>query len=267
VDYSICCIKGCDRPSVALGLCSKHWRRNKLYGSPVATKHHAAQFRGMSPEQRFWSRVVKRDNGCWEWQGAKDRDGYGMFRGVIRGITYNRAHRFSYALHYEDIPKGKHVCHKCDNPKCVNPEHLWIGSNADNMHDKIAKGRHKVLSGENSPHAKITEEEAKAILTDPRPYSLIASEYNIAASTVGSIKNKNSWQGLDVNAIKAKRISPRRGVSDKLTPKDIIEIRSSTERGKDLAAKYNVSQQTICGIRKGRSWTHVTDKENDNGSR
>lgn len=92
-------------------------------------------------EQRFNKKyLINEDTDCWEWQNATNNIGYGMFRwssGKMR-----TAHRASYELHIGPIPEGLVVCHTCDNPKCVNPEHLWTGTMKDNAQDMIAKGRH-----------------------------------------------------------------------------------------------------------------------------
>ena len=86
-------------------------------------------------EVRFWKNVLKKsDKMCWEWQGAKLPTGYGKF-----SKTY--AHRYSYKIHKGELPFGLHVCHSCDNPSCVNPNHLWIGTVADKMRDRDKKGR------------------------------------------------------------------------------------------------------------------------------
>lgn len=256
LDFSICCIKGCDKPSVALGLCVNHWRRNKLYGSPVARKQHSGMFIGLTPEQRFWHRVRKA-SGCWSWRGAKDRDGYGIFRGEHNGRVYNKAHRFSYAIHRGEIGK-LHVLHRCDNPTCVNPEHLFLGTIADNMADKIAKGRGRVARGMDAGHAKLTEEEAIAIRGDPRPHVEIASDYGVAASTITSLKNNVSWRHLSAPISKGRnRGAHRRGASEKLTAQDVREIRLSSKPGTVLAKTYDVSSQTICDIRRRRSWKHI----------
>ena len=92
---------------------------------------------------RFFSRVTKESDqlGCWEWIGTITNEGYGVF-GVEGG--FSSAHRFSWKIHYGDIPDGLLVLHKCDNRKCVNPEHLFLGTHQDNMRDKIAKGRWRV---------------------------------------------------------------------------------------------------------------------------
>lgn len=91
-------------------------------------------------EQRFNKKyIINETTDCWEWQNATNNIGYGMFRwtkGVMR-----TAHRVSYELFKGPIPKGMVVCHKCDNPKCVNPNHLWAGTMKDNYKDMLDKGR------------------------------------------------------------------------------------------------------------------------------
>ena len=254
-----CCIKGCNEKPVALGLCNKHWRRNKLYGSPVALKKHSGMFQGLSPEERFKMQYRESSSGCWEWTGGKDKDGYGTFIGRHQGQLFKRAHRWSFAFHNDQtIPKGSSVCHSCDNPSCVNPAHLWLGSTKENQQDKWKKGRGGIRKGEDSQHAKITNDQALAIISDPRPYARIAADYGISSGTVGDIKSRKSWASLgDVEVVKHKRVSPRKGVSDKITPDIVREIRGSEQTGKALADKFCISPQTVCDIRKRISWAHI----------
>lgn len=87
---------------------------------------------------RFWSRVDK-DGACWEWAGARHPQGYGVFSAGGRSL---RAHRFAFQLANGPIPEGMFVLHSCDNPPCVNPAHLRLGSHADNMRDMSARRRH-----------------------------------------------------------------------------------------------------------------------------
>jgi len=88
--------------------------------------------------EKFWSHVKKVESGCWEWQLSVSDRGYG--RVTFHPKTY-RTHIVAYFLSKGDIPKGKFVCHTCDNPRCVNPDHLWLGDPKDNTHDMIVKGR------------------------------------------------------------------------------------------------------------------------------
>ena len=87
----------------------------------------------------IWKFVPVRGEGCWLWQGAQNRKGYGQFR--CQG-TLHIASRFVWELTYGGIPEGQQVLHKCDNPPCVNPEHLFLGTNQENVDDKMAKKRH-----------------------------------------------------------------------------------------------------------------------------
>lgn len=91
-----------------------------------------------TPEERFWHHVSKSD-GCWEWTAHRLRRGYGQISITHRDKT--SAHRFSWELHFGKIPEGLFVCHKCDNPPCVRPDHLFLGTHQDNVRDRDLKGR------------------------------------------------------------------------------------------------------------------------------
>jgi hypothetical protein len=192
----LCCIKGCDLPVLAVGLCNKHWRRMKKNGSPVLFNRTSGFFIGKSPEERFFMQVEKSD-GCWIWQAAKDKDGYGMFKGSVAGETYTRAHRFSYSFHTgEIIPEGMSVMHSCDNPSCVNPDHLSIGTTLENQRDKWKRGRGKVRFGESSPHCKLTEDQVREIRASTEKQSDMAKRLGVTQTTISEIRRRVSWSHL-----------------------------------------------------------------------
>ena len=97
--------------------------------------------RVISTPQQLFDRNVKRGDGCWEWHGYRNAKGYGFARPGGRGAKGVLAHRLSWELHGGAIPDGMFVLHKCDNPPCVNPAHLFLGTNADNTRDRVAKQR------------------------------------------------------------------------------------------------------------------------------
>lgn len=97
----------------------------------------------------FAERTVRQPNGCIEWTGYTDRKGYGRFSTSYGEVL---CHRIAYAQHYGESIKGKHVLHRCDNPRCCNPQHLFLGSNQDNMDDMVRKGRSTRRYGKDNPN-------------------------------------------------------------------------------------------------------------------
>jgi hypothetical protein len=125
----------CDSPIRARGLCIMHWKRWRRYGDASITPKQVNFDKSVNI---FLSHIDKTGD-CWVWTGCLNAYGYGVTR--INGKLYT-AHRFSWFMTHGPIPDGLCILHKCDNPPCVNPSHLFIGTKADNMWDKSFKGRH-----------------------------------------------------------------------------------------------------------------------------
>jgi len=259
-NWLVCCIKGCEEKPNAGGLCLNHHRKMVKWGSPVAEKIVPWRWLRLSYEERFWLNVRKGEGetACWLWFGARDKNGYGIFRGEHDGAVYKKAHRFSYALAKGKIPLGLEILHSCDTPECIRPDHLSAGTTRENQRQKWDRGRANIAFGEQKS-ALLDDEKVAAILMDPRPHAVIAAEYGVHPATIGSIKQRVSWQHLGLEkGVKAPRVSPRRGKSNKgVTPEIVRDIRQSTARGVDLAAKYGLKPQDITDIRKRRSWAHI----------
>lgn len=115
-------------------------------------------------EKRFRAGYVIAPSGCWEWRRGKVRGGYGRCQHTANGNVEHYAHRIAWILHFGDIPSDMRVLHKCDNPPCVNPEHLFLGTDADNMADRDAKGRYVL-----PPH--IAALKARTHCNQGHPYS------------------------------------------------------------------------------------------------
>ena len=144
--------------------------------------------------ERFWSKVRKGD-GCWEWIGGLANTGYGKFRvGVTTRDTIG-AHRVSWVLAHGQLPDDALVCHACDNKKCVNPAHLFLGSPADNYHDLMRKGLH--MTGERHGSARLTEEQVKTIRTlraDGAPIQELAKRFGLTYQGIRAITLRKIWK-------------------------------------------------------------------------
>lgn len=149
------------------------------------------------------SRVKVNDAGCWIWQGAIKNPGTGLPYGWVsfRGKQMN-AHRVSWMLHFGEIPIGLEVCHSCDVPACVNPEHLFLGSHSENMKDMWSKRRHKSPSEgvEGSLSAKLSLDKVKEIrvkLANGVYQKQIAKEFGVSQATVSFINTGRNWGRYD----------------------------------------------------------------------
>ncbi len=147
-----------------------------------------------SPFDRLLSHIVKKD-GCWKWNGYKDPGGYGRL--MMPGGPI-RAHRLSYIFHCGPIPCGKYVLHRCDNPECTNPDHLYVGSHADNMADKVSRGRAYTGShaGELHGMSKLKETDVRMIRASAEPNPVLARKFGVTPSAIGLIKRRKTWSHL-----------------------------------------------------------------------
>lgn len=130
---------------------------------------------------------------CWPWQKCIVASGYGQQ--AIRRKPYF-AHRIAWALWRGPIPTKLQVCHTCDNRKCVNPRHLFLGTHADNMHDMYRKGRRQAARGERASKAKLTEAQVLKIRDDPRTLRAIGAAYGVCHSNILAIKQRKHWGHL-----------------------------------------------------------------------
>lgn len=162
-----------------------------------------------SLEKRFWSKINKLGpDECWLWTGATQGFGYGVLNSCVNNKLV-RAHRLSWNIHNGDIPANMFVCHKCDNPLCVNPKHLFIGSNTDNVHDMWKKGRASppprngsippLHLGENHPNSKLTGAkvlEIRKLSRDGINGRQLASLFKITPAQISNILRNKQWRHI-----------------------------------------------------------------------
>lgn len=174
---------------------------DELAASVIATSSNLIITRGgeqtmaqqsISASERFWSYVSK-SNECWLWTGGKQHGGYGHFN--IAFNVHASAHRFAWSEVNGPVPKGMCVLHKCDVRDCVNPDHLFLGTNDDNVADKMAKGRYRCLVGESHPNAKLTTadvERMRVMYANGSRQKDLGELFGISRTHVSDVVNKKS---------------------------------------------------------------------------
>ncbi len=162
---------------------------------------HRKGFRWTTPEARFWAKVQITD-GCWEWQGFclpvtnhPELRGHGQIRIDGRVVL---VHRYSYELHHGPIPDGLLICHSCDNPPCVRPDHLFIGTHADNTEDAYRKQR--LVQGEQTCTAILTAVIVREIrarcVTRTESYAALGRVYGVNEATIRALVHRKTWRHL-----------------------------------------------------------------------
>jgi hypothetical protein len=143
---------------------------------------------------RFMAKVSPEPNtGCWLWTASVNKGGYGLF-----GIATSRcakAHRVAWQLFRGAIPDGRFVCHTCDTPACVNPDHLYLGTHADNMADCINKKRHTF--GRQHVSAKLTEDDVPLIRNSTRSLADLSAEFGVTPQAIWAVKIKRTWKHVE----------------------------------------------------------------------
>lgn len=147
-------------------------------------------------QERFWNKVqINYETGCWEWTSSKNPKGYGQF--WLTGGGRSLAHRYSYRFFFGEIQDGLLVCHTCDNTSCVRPDHLFIGTQMDNMHDASVKNR--VEKGEERPDAKLTPEdvyEIRTMIASGIGQRAIASRFGVCQQLISHINIGKNWKHI-----------------------------------------------------------------------
>ena len=184
-DKALCSVDGCNVLSVAKGYCASHYQKAHKHGDPLYEDK-----RGWPVNDRFWLHVnTASPDGCWIWTASVGGPGYAQFNSGHGKMVY--AHRFSWMLANGDIPKGMFVCHKCDNKRCVNPSHLFLGTPAENSLDMKNKGRQP--RGTRNGNAKLSYADVRAIREAKETQYELAKRFHVSQSAISLIKTGKLW--------------------------------------------------------------------------
>lgn len=204
---------------------------------------------------------IDEETGCWMWQAFRNPKGYGMI--YYDGRVW-LAHRLSFTLHRHNIPGGLCACHSCDTPSCVNPDHIFLGSNADNVQDAVNKGR--IPFGESRSNSKLTDElvmEMVSKYANGATSRELSEEYGIHEAYVPAIIRGKQWKHVQRGGVKSRLRGSHPGekhYASKLTDEQALaakQLRLSGMAIRAIATRLGVSRQTVSRICSGTRWRHI----------
>jgi len=172
----VCSVPGCGRAYDTQGYCARHYMAFRRNGDPMLVLQR--QVHGKTLAERV-AAYTKRARWCWEWTGTRNPQGYGVLR---VGESARLAHRVAYELEFGKIPFGLHACHKCDNPGCVRPDHIFLGTIADNNADMRAKGRNS------GPRSKLTAKAIRQIEASSAKNIDLAQRFGVSETTIRAVR-------------------------------------------------------------------------------
>lgn len=182
-----CTVRGCHKIEKAGGLCGMHYERRRA-GTVVDRPS-----RTLNARAKLERHQKGREDECWPWPAARDKDGYGF---VKVGGKQQRVPRVSYELYNGPIPDGKMVLHTCDNPPCWNPKHLFLGDAQANTDDMVAKGRQTIRRGTRHHYAQLTEAQVIEARRSLEPTNVLAKKYGVRISCLASARHGKTWAHL-----------------------------------------------------------------------
>lgn len=201
--------------------------------------------------------------GCWLWEASGRGKGYGS---IYYNNKVEQAHRVSYIVHCGPIPDGMRVLHKCDTPACVNPDHLFLGTQNDNVQDAKVKGRMRGLKGDRSPKAKLKPSDIvfikQALVEGGITQAQLAAKFGVSQPVISAVKLGKMW----THVVTDHENPPwARNYKTKLSDEEVSVIRGAILSGeltqRQLAEMFGVTQPTISAIKTGNIWRRSDQSE------
>lgn len=220
----------------------------------------------LTVKERFWSKVnlaVGPDE-CWTWQASLDGRGYGQFS-IGQNRMY-RAHRLALELTGIEVPPNSVVCHRCDNKRCVNPGHLYVGTKKTNAADAVARGQ--VAHGQRNARSKLTEAQVSEVilrLRNGETQRSVADHFGVSQGAIWEINAGHNWVRTTAKTGLVPSSHRRGSIGEKnhnarLTEQDVKDIRYRVQSGEAqsvVAMAFGLKPPTVNAIVKGRNWKHV----------
>lgn len=189
----MCSVSGCEKPAKQKQMCWGHYCSDRRYGDAKYASLEARQVR------RFWNNVEKTD-GCWNWTGLTfdSKMPYGR---IYFNSKENTAHRVSWEINNKQDPGDSLVLHHCDNPRCVNPKHLYLGTYFDNAQDRERRNRRRVVKGEEIKNSKLTEESVLSIRRSKESCTTLGKHFNVSRSLISLVRLNKVWTHVKENSL------------------------------------------------------------------
>jgi len=239
-----CAINSCNFDVYEHPWCAIHFARFKAFGSVLGSR---VRDTGTLNERFHKKYIMAEKTGCWLWIGSCQGDGYATIQDGRRNLL---ATRLSYEIHFGDLQPTDKICHKCDIPSCVNPDHLFLGTDQTNATDKMQKGRNVHVGGK----SELTAEDVVYIRQSDLNNKILADQFNLTPKSIKNIKTKKTFS----NVLDTGKVLPLDERSYNLNWASVVLLRLSKLTNKQVSQLFKIDESTVSDARLGRSWNSIS---------